>query len=229
MKAKRVILSLLVMLSSLTGSAYSFMVDSICYKILSNTDTEKTVAVTSNDGRYNSFKYRGEIIIPSTVSFAGITYNVTEIAWYAFYQCYDLTSVVIPNTINSIGGYAFSNCSKLTSITLPNSIDKIERSTFMYSGLTSIQIPENVESIGDYAFYNCEELRTISLGNVTSIGNYAFSITPNYSSGNLNVVEIPSSVISIGDYAFEYQSIQTLTLHEGLMFVYSDTQKHNLL
>ena len=216
MKAKRVILSLLVMLSSLTGSAYSFMVDSICYKILSNTDTEKTVAVTSNDGRYNSFKYRGEIIIPSTVSFAGITYNVTEIAWYAFYQCYDLTSVVIPNTINSIGGYAFSNCSKLTSITLPNSIDKIERSTFMYSGLTSIQIPENVESIGDYAFYNCEELRTISLGNVTSIGNYAFSITPNYSSGNLNVVEIPSSVISIGDYAFEYQSIQTLTLHEGL-------------
>ena len=110
MKAKRVIFSLLLMLSSLTGGAYSFMVDSICYKILSNTDTEKTVAVTANDGRYNSFRYSGDIVIPSTVTFAGTTYNVTEIAWYAFYLCSDLTSVIIPNTIKSIGGYAFKNC-----------------------------------------------------------------------------------------------------------------------
>ena len=222
MKPKRVFLSFIALLISLTASAYTFTVDGIYYKILSETD--KTVAVTANDGRSSGSKYTGDVIIPSTVTFAGKTYNVTEIAWYAFSSCTDLTSVSIPDCITSIGGYAFQSCNKLTSIEIPNGIKTIEKYTFYYcSGLTSIEIPSSVESIGDHAFYHCSNLQTISLGNVVSIGDYAFSGYYN-SLGPIDrytelrgVVEIPSSVVSIGDYAFANQySIQTLILHEGL-------------
>ena len=48
-------------------------------------------------------------IIPNTV---------TCIVGWAFYYCYDLTSIEIPNSVTSIGDYAFEGCSSLTSIIL---------------------------------------------------------------------------------------------------------------
>ena len=74
--------------------------------------------------------------IPSTVTYKGITYNVTSIGNWAFSNCDSLTSIIIPNSVTSIGNWAFSNCDSLTSIIIPNS----------------------VTSIGNYAFNNCSWL-----------------------------------------------------------------------
>ena len=100
----------------------------------------------------------------------------TSIGEYAFSECYNLTSVIIPNSVTSIGVRAFYNCKGLTSITIPNSVTSIgERAFYNCKGLTSITIPNSVTSIGDGAFRDCTGLTSVTIPNsVTSIGGGAF-------------------------------------------------------
>ena len=166
--------------------------------------------------------YNGDIVIPATIEHNGVTCNVTTIGGSAFYGCYGLTSIVIPNSVTSIGDYAFKGCSGLTSIEIPNSVTSIGDYAFYCcynltsvtigngvtsigrlafddcSGLTSIEIPNSVTNIGGSAFAGCSGLTSVVIPNsVTSIGDYAFS-----GCYGLTSVVIPNSVTSIGDYTF---------------------------
>lgn len=71
-------------------------------------------------------KYYGKIVIPSTVTVDGVTYDVVSFrrggiggSGGPFVNCSNLTFVEIPNSFTSIGEYAFSGCSSLTSIDIP--------------------------------------------------------------------------------------------------------------
>ncbi len=52
------------------------------------------------------------------------------IAVRAFYNCSGLTSVIIPNSVNSIGNQAFSNCTGLTLVDIPNSVTSMGNEAF---------------------------------------------------------------------------------------------------
>ncbi len=140
-----------------------------------------------------------ELTIPSSVTYDSVTYDVTSIGDYAFYNCTGLTSVTIPEGVTSIGDVAFYNCTGLTSVTIPASVTSIGYSAFYNcTGLTSVTIPEGVTSIGNYAFYNCIGMTSVTIpSSVTAIGDYAF-----YNCTGLTSVMIPSSVTSIGGFAF---------------------------
>ena len=128
-----------------------------------------------------------------------IPINITNIEDYAFYNCENLTEIEIPNSVTGIGESAFRGCSSLTSIEIPNSVTSIGNYAFYYcESLTSIEIPNSVTSIGDYAFDGCSNLTSIEIPNsVTSIGDHAFS-----GCSSLTSIEIPNSVTSIGELAF---------------------------
>lgn len=66
--------------------------------------------------------------------------------------------------LTTIGQYQLSGCTNLTSIVLPSTIQLIDRYAFYSSGLTGITIPESVTSIGNSAFRNCAKLRTVTVG-----------------------------------------------------------------
>ena len=64
---------------------------------------------------------------------------MTTIKDYAFRECSNLDSVVIPNSVTTIEGGAFWDCECLTSVTIPSSVTKI----------------------GAYAFGDCENIMTV--------------------------------------------------------------------
>ena len=169
-----------------------------------NRLSSNTVKVTSKNPRspyYYPTYPSGDLVIPSTVTHDGVTYNVTSIGDAAFRDCSGLTSVTIPNSVTSIGIYAFVDCSSLTSITIGGSVTSIGEATFAdCSSLTSVTIPDGVTSIGEYAFYDCSSLTSVTIPDgVTTIGKFAFR-----GCSGLTSVTIPSSVTSIGEGAFAY-------------------------
>jgi len=138
--------------------------------------------------------------------------TVTSIGDYAFYDCYKLTSVTIPDSVTSIGDYTFYGCSSLTSVNIPDSVTNIGDDAFYgCRGLTSITIPDSVTSIGDYTFYGCSSLTSVTISDsVTSIGNYAFK-----GCSSLTSVNIGNGVTSIGDYTFYGCSSLTSVYYTG--------------
>ncbi len=133
---------------------------------------------------------------------------------YAFYNCYSLSSITIPDSVTSIGAYAFTICYSLSSITIPDSVTSIETYVFnnCYS-LSSITIPNSVTSIGAYAFTTCYSLSSIIIpDSVTSIGNYAFN-----SCYSLSSITIPDSETSIGNYVFSAcYSLSSITIPDSV-------------
>ena len=85
----------------------------------------------------------------------------------------------------------------LTSITLPNSIETIGGNAFWGTPLTEIILPDSVVDIAGGAFENCKNLKSVKLSkNTKDIGSGAFSNTA------ITSIEIPNSVIYIHRYAF---------------------------
>ena len=166
----------MILIGWLPSLAHDFVVDGIFY----NKTSYNTVAVTyKGEGSYDySDEYAGDVVIPSSVNYNGVTYSVTSIGDYAFSGCDSLTSIVIPNSVTSIGYGAFYYCDSLTSVVIGNSVTSIGQSAFKYcSGLTSIEIPNSVTSIGWEAFSGCSSLTKITCWATTppTIESYTFS------------------------------------------------------
>ena len=209
---KAISLTIAMLFFSLVSSAYDFYVDGIYYNILSEMD--KTVEVTSGRSYINaspstSAYYRGDVVIPSKVTYESVTYTVTGIGGQAFDDASQVTSIDIPNTVTTIGDYAFLHCAALPAICLPNSVVDIGDGAFYCCrSLSAITIPSSVRAIGTNIFMGCDALNII----VVDENNEVFDSRENCNaiietSSNKLVLGcpttvIPSSVTCIGDYAF---------------------------
>ena len=147
------------------------------------TETEQYYAYSSSATYYTPISLKTVVIT-----------DAAQISYGAFYNCSNLKSITIPDSVTNIGRYAFKDC----------------------TGLTSIIIPVSVTSIGDSAFYNCTDLITVTMANnVEGIGTYAF-----YNCTNLIEIIIPDSVIRIGNSAFrECSNLTTITIGKGVKYL----------
>ena len=125
--------------------------------------------------------------------------GVTSVGYYAFSDCTNLETVLLPESVEIIGRYAFAGCTKLSSISLPNAITEIASHAFFgCSSLTEIVIPTGVTRISPSAFEDCTSLVTVVLHDgVTTIGESAFE-----GCSSLTSINIPSATV-VKNYAFD--------------------------
>ena len=188
--------------------AYDYEVDGIFYNLNNNAKTAEVTYESST-----SYPYSGEVVIPSSILYNGITYSVTRIGSFAFEDCTGLTAITIPSGVKIIGDHAFYECSGLTSINIPSGVTSIgEYAFYDCSSLTDIVIPNSMTFIGESAFCRCSSLTSINIPNsVTRIESWTFNNT------GLTEIEIPNSVTSIGSYAlYDCPDLTSVTIHSNL-------------
>ena len=130
MKNLKLLFTAQLLLCATAATAHDFEAGGIYYSV---TDaTNKTVEVTYRGTNNNSYsnEYTGSVVIPESVTYNETIYSVTSIGYQAFYSCYGLTSITIPNSVTSIGYDAFSSCKCLTNVTIGNSVTRIGEKAF---------------------------------------------------------------------------------------------------
>lgn len=143
--------------------------------------------------------------------------NVETIEDYAFGRAKQLQEVHLPDSLTSLGGGAFEYCSNLRAVKIPSKIKVITWSAFSYcSSLQCVELHDSITGFGDYAFRNCD-LREITLPKSTTwVGNYAFQENTNLSKVTLN-----EGLIGIGEFAFYETAIDTLNCPSTLRNIYN--------
>ncbi|MDE7437902.1 MAG: leucine-rich repeat protein [Muribaculaceae bacterium] len=137
--------------------------------------------------------YSGDVVVPATVDYQGVTYTVTSIGQFAFsdYDA-DLTSVTLPNTITKLDSYAFDS-TVLTELTLPESVETIGSAAFEYSELEKITFGSNLKSMDGDCFKNCNSLSEVTVGAITP-PTIAATTFPTTIRGNLTLIVPQSSI-----------------------------------
>lgn len=147
----------------------------------------------SSDRKAKVVSYVGSevnLVVPDTVGKDGTTYAVAEINEDAFANTSFLTSLVLPDNLESIPVGLLNGCRSLTSLTVPfignNRNNPSERhfgSIFGSNANNSDTVPESLVSVTvkggiiyNSAFENCVNVREVAFGElVTLIGENLFS------------------------------------------------------
>lgn len=102
----------------------------------------------------------GSLTVPSVIG----GYPVTAIGSAAFLNCWRITSVKIPEVVESIGDRAFEGCKSLKSVSIPCTVKSIGE--YAFDGcisLESVEVPASVTTIGIGAFGGCSALKKATL------------------------------------------------------------------
>lgn len=137
---------------------------------------------------------------------------------YAAFASDQISSLVLPSTVESIGNSAFANNTALDTLTLPDSLKTIGDKAFASNGsLKNIVFNNGLTSIGDNAFAYATQLSAVDFSKnntLKTIGDIAFYSDP------IESLNLPSTVTSIGMKAFGFNNaLETLTLPNSLQTI----------
>ena len=151
----------------------------------------------------------------------------TALGYECFYNCTNLTSVTIPNSVISIGGCGFQGCKHLQSVEIPNSVTSL--GTYVFSGCTylnSVVLGNGITSIPYQGFYKCSSLSSINIPTgVTIIDTAAFQDCT-----SLQKITIPSSVTTLnGRSPFEgCNNLTSVTINSNTLMSRTHSSSNNI-
>lgn len=125
-------------------------------------------------------KPEGELIIPDSVHYKGVTYPVVSLEPLCFLECQNITSITLPATLRKIKRYAMAGCRSIRgTLVVPDGITEIDNYAFCCTFMSAVQLPQSLRKIGYSAFENCQYLAIITIpSGVVSIGRDAFRNIP---------------------------------------------------
>ena len=117
--------------------------------------------------------------------------GISQISDFAFFRCFNITSVSIPASVERIGVSAFENCIGLKSVQFSEGLKSIESDAFFHCcALESVVLPDSLEFFGarrdywydrDYiipassVFAHCEKLKSVRFGShISQTGDGTF-------------------------------------------------------
>ena len=167
-------------------------------------ESARTAEVTTSGGDV----YSGEIVIPSSFEYDGVSYTVT-----------------------SIGNNAFSEAS-ISKVTFPSSLTKICESAFWFcQNLTFLYFSDGLTTVENNAFYGCWNLEKVIVPSLSAwcsvnFGNY--DSNPLYHANHLYLdenteiteLDIPQGVTTIGSHAFlKCTEVSSVTIPSSVIYI----------
>ncbi len=179
--------------------------------VCNNTDTQPYYIAEGScaDNVSYSFDHRTGTL---TINGNGTMEDYSLSSDSPFYNCTNITSVIIENGVTNIGSCAFYGCSGIESISIANTVTSIgNRALYNCTSLNEATIPNSVSAIDYYAFYGCNNLNSLIFNegnNQLTIAEYAFS-----NCTSLTRFTITPNIAQIGRAAFSYcTSLQSISI-----------------
>lgn len=137
--------------------------------------------------------------------------GVTSIGNSAFWGCFYLTDISMPDTVTRIGREAIYACLNLTSLDISR-VKTFDAGALCNSGLTEVAIPSGITELPGNLLSSCKKLTKVTLPEgITKIGVTVFGECESLAS-----ITLPRTVTSIGSYAFDDTAIRTIDIPNGV-------------
>ncbi len=152
--------------------------------------------------------------------------GVKTIGFSAFYECSEITDVVLSDTVEELKQQSFFNCYKLTDFRISKSVRSIN--IYAFGLMPDFEVDEENETFtavdgvlltkDPYAVFMVPDSKTgtYTAPDVTEIGQYAFG------SSKVTEVTLPEGVTAIRKGAFQHSSLQVLHLPSTVSLVEED-------
>lgn len=194
----------LLVLIPILGFAYDAKIDGIYYNLI--TKAEIAEVATGDEA------YSGELYIPATIEFEGVTYTV-QLEPYLF-RYSDVTKITLSDDMKTICEHAFDEADHLTEVKLPEHLEFIPDYTFYKCWqLSKVSLPSDLKEIGESAFEYCISLKSIGKlpDTMTSLGERVFA------GSMIESIEIPQGLTTIPAFAFtNCEKLGSIVIPDGI-------------
>ncbi len=148
--------------------------------------------------------------------------GVQTIGSFSFQGCSSLENVQFGESVKRIDTFAFEDCN-LSSIALPNTLESLGYKAFTNNPLTTVMLPESVTTIEWIPFSECGNLQSFTGNNPFVADEGRCLIDPqdgvllSYASAAIGgEYVIPTGVTEIADGCFEKASFRFVTIPESV-------------
>lgn len=126
--------------------------------------------------------------------------NVETIGASAFAGCKLLSTLVLPDNVETIGASAFNGCEAYNIDHLPTKLETLGESAFYNSGIVKITLPKSIKTMGNSVFRECTKLEEVTFEkdmDLTKLPDHTFN-----KCSNLAKFSLPTNTSIIGNSAF---------------------------
>ncbi len=140
----------------------------------------------------------GTLISGCTSSVIPSDGSIKHIGNAAFYECPDLTSLALPEGVETVGTSAFYLCETLQEVSFPSTLTSIDTQAFRdCKSLKQISFSDRLISVGEAAFAYCSALTDVQFSDgIEHIADNAFAYCT-----NLVHINLPDSLLTLGQGA----------------------------
>lgn len=180
---------------------------------------DKYLSYEINNGEVKILKCNkgreGAVVIPEKIE----NCPVTSIGKSCFYNCFFVTSISLPETVETIESFAFDGCEEIRSFRIPSRVKVLNERVFSRCvSLESVTMPDGLTEICESVFYKCSSLeKCIVPDGVKCLGDGAFRYCQ-----KLIEIKLPSCLEEIGAYAFERcSSLSEIVIPDSVTYISS--------